>query len=140
MSATGQIPITAHKNRYRLSRQAALILISSASLCFEINLTRIFSVTRFYNFAFMVVSIALLGMGASGTFLSIFQSISNKNRPGFLSFISAGISLSIMGAYLLINYLPFDSYSLAIIPSPPSREGTSKAITHPRADPTRFKA
>ena len=31
------------------------------------NLTRIFSVAQFYHFAFMVVSLALLGFGASGT-------------------------------------------------------------------------
>ena len=44
-----------------------LFLLSASSLAFEIVLTRIFSVGQFYHFAFMIVSLALLGYGASGT-------------------------------------------------------------------------
>lgn len=50
-----------------------LLLVSTATLCFEINLTRLFSVGQFYHFAFMVVSIALLGFCASGTFLALIK-------------------------------------------------------------------
>ena len=48
-----------------------LFLLSASTLAFEINLTRLFSVSQFYHFAFMAVSIALLGFGASGTFLAL---------------------------------------------------------------------
>ncbi len=41
-------------------------LISGASLMLELTLTRIFSVTLFYHFAFLVVSLALFGMGVAG--------------------------------------------------------------------------
>jgi hypothetical protein len=51
---------------------AGLFLLSAATLAFEVNLTRIFSVAQFYHFAFMIVSLALLGFGASGTFLTLF--------------------------------------------------------------------
>ena len=54
------------------SLRLSLILISAATLTFEITLTRLFSVAQFYHFAFMIVSIALLGFGASGTILAIF--------------------------------------------------------------------
>jgi len=50
-----------------------LFLLSAATLTFEVNLTRIFSVAQFYHFAFMIVSLALLGFGASGTFLTLRQ-------------------------------------------------------------------
>ena len=52
-----------------------LFLISAATLTYEITLTRLFSVTQFYHFAFMIVSIALLGFGASGTVLTIFPKL-----------------------------------------------------------------
>src|SRR4030042_483655 len=48
-----------------------LALLSSAALAFEITLTRLFSVTQWYHFAFLAVSVALLGYGASGTALSL---------------------------------------------------------------------
>ncbi len=40
-------------------------LISAALLMTELSLTRIFSVTMYYHFAFMAISIALFGLSAS---------------------------------------------------------------------------
>ena len=90
-----------------------LLLLSAAGLSFEINLTRLFSVTQFYHFAFMIVSIALLGYGASGTVLAIFPGLSQRRPQRSLSLLSLATALSILGAYLLINQLPFDSFSIA---------------------------
>jgi hypothetical protein len=44
-----------------------VLLLSASALAFEIVLSRLFSITQFYHFAFMTVSLALLGAGASGT-------------------------------------------------------------------------
>ena len=41
---------------------------SFASLLLELSLTRLFSVVLFYHFAFLAVSVALLGLGAGGVF------------------------------------------------------------------------
>jgi hypothetical protein len=90
-----------------------LLLLSAATLAFEINLTRLFSVAQFYHFAFMVVSIALLGLGASGTFLAIFPLFSHRDSHRNLSVFSAGAGFSMLFAYLLINWLEFDSFSIA---------------------------
>ena len=43
-------------------------LISSTLLMTELALTRIFSVTMYYHFAFLAISIALFGLSASGVF------------------------------------------------------------------------
>ena len=43
-----------------------LLAMSFASLLLELALTRLFSVILFYHFAFMAISIALLGLGAGG--------------------------------------------------------------------------
>lgn len=43
---------------------AGLVLVTFATLCFEILLTRIFSVTLWYHFAFIAVSVAMFGMTA----------------------------------------------------------------------------
>jgi spermidine synthase len=43
-------------------------LCSLATLLLELALTRLFSVVLFYHFAFLAISIALLGLGAGGVF------------------------------------------------------------------------
>jgi hypothetical protein len=92
----------------------SLFLLSAATLAFEINLTRLFSVAQFYHFAFMIVSIALLGFGASGTALSIFPALLRGDPARRLAQLSLAAGLSILVAYLLTNWLPFDSFSILV--------------------------
>src|SRR5215471_9453446 len=47
---------------------AGLALTSFSALLLELALTRLFSVVLFYHFAFLAISIALLGLGAGGVF------------------------------------------------------------------------
>ena len=47
-------------------------LFSATVLTFQVTLTRLFSVAQFYHFAFLVISLALLGFGASGSLLAIW--------------------------------------------------------------------
>jgi hypothetical protein len=47
---------------------AGIALISFSALLLELGLTRLFSVVLFYHFAFLAISIALLGLGAGGVF------------------------------------------------------------------------
>src|SRR6185437_13077905 len=44
-------------------------LVSGSLLMTELSLTRIFSVTMYYHFAFMAISIALFGLSASGVYV-----------------------------------------------------------------------
>ena len=39
----------------------------------ELSLTRIFSVTMYYHFAFMAISIALFGLSASGVYVFLMR-------------------------------------------------------------------
>ena len=57
-----------------------LFLLSSATLAYEINLTRLYAVSQFYHFAFLVVSIAMFGSGAGGTLLAVSASHSRLSR------------------------------------------------------------
>jgi SAM-dependent methyltransferase len=91
----------------------SLFLLSSATLAFEINLTRLFSVAQFYHFAFMVVSLALLGFGASGSFLAIYPRLTQGNPIDTFCPLALATSVSMLGAYLVINWIPFDSFSMA---------------------------
>ena len=50
------------------STLTAVALMSFAALLLELGLTRLFSVVLFYHFAFLAISIALLGLGAGAVF------------------------------------------------------------------------
>lgn len=91
----------------------ALLLLSAAVLTFEINLTRLFSVAQFYHFAFMIISLALLGFGASGAFLTLFPVKDHREVLHRLPALALATGLATLGAYMLINRLPFDSFSIA---------------------------
>ena len=69
MSATAQLsatPVSQEVSQPTLL--AGLGLTSFAALLLELALTRLFSVVLFYHFAFLAISIALLGLGAGGVF------------------------------------------------------------------------
>ncbi|MCZ6767863.1 MAG: hypothetical protein O7D93_01295 [Acidobacteria bacterium] len=53
------------------SRYAAIALVSCAVLLYEILITRVMSVMLWYHFAFLSVSLALLGLGAPGVWYSV---------------------------------------------------------------------
>jgi spermidine synthase len=52
---------------------AGIALGSFSALLLELSLTRLFSVVLFYHFAFLAISIALLGLGAGGVYAHIWK-------------------------------------------------------------------
>ena len=58
---------------------AGTALSSFAALLLELALTRLFSVVLFYHFAFLAISIALLGLGAGGVFRSPPQELAETS-------------------------------------------------------------
>ncbi|MBI5166596.1 MAG: SAM-dependent methyltransferase [candidate division NC10 bacterium] len=89
-----------------------ILLLSTATLALEVSLTRIFSVSLWYHFAFLVISLALLGFGASGSLLALCPALSRGELHRWLSDLSAAFAASLLFAYLLILALPLDPYLL----------------------------
>lgn len=57
-------------------------LTTMSVLMLELSLTRLFSATMYYHFAFMAISLALFGSGASGVFVYIVQRSLKPERTG----------------------------------------------------------
>lgn len=92
---------------YNLQLYIAIILFSSSALAFEISLTRIFSIALSYHFAFMIITIAMLGIGLSGTILSLYPILKRgKNIPIYGVFLGLSMSLS----FIISKRLPFDPF------------------------------
>jgi hypothetical protein len=90
----------------------SLFLISFALFIYQVSLLRILSVSDFYHFAFLIVSIALLGFGISGSFLPFFIRYIKTERLLYLIF-SLGFSISVVVSFLAVNIIPFDSFKIA---------------------------
>jgi len=74
-----------------VKRDALVIAaVSCAVLLFEIAITRILSVVLWYHFAFLSVSLALLGLGAPGVWFTRFPP-HRSLLPGFL--LASGVTL-----------------------------------------------
>ncbi len=64
---------------------AAVALLSAASVAYEVLLVRLFAIEHFHHIGYMVISIAMLGYGASGTVLALASSaIHAKTLPWFI--------------------------------------------------------
>ncbi len=72
--ASAEIPVSNQAEIKETTLLAGLALTSFATLLLELALTRIFSVVLFYHFAFLAISIALLGLGAGGVFAYLLKS------------------------------------------------------------------
>jgi hypothetical protein len=100
----------------------SVFFVSLSTLAFEVLLTRVFSIGQWNHLSFMVISIALFGFGASGTFLSIIdirkkawmQQIQSRiGLTNLLYLYSASTILS----FLALNHLPLDYFRLPVEPS-----------------------
>ncbi|MGB9695814.1 MAG: hypothetical protein ACP5P3_02005 [Ignavibacteria bacterium] len=89
-----------------------LLMISLSVLSLEFTYVRIMSVSLWYHFAFMIISVALLGLGISGVTLSIFKKMSDWNLDMFLYINSVLFSVSILFGFVITNKIPLDPFSL----------------------------
>ena len=96
----------------RLSKNASLLigvfLVSLSNLMLELMLTRICSVVMYYHFAFLAVSLALLGIGVSGICVYLFARRFPPERATLqASLFSILFAFSILLALAATLLLPF---------------------------------
>jgi len=85
----------------------AVFLTSAGVLMLQIALTRLFSFTLWYNFAYVVISLALLGYGASGALLSAFPGVLRGNLGRTLFFCSIASAILIPASLVVYAHTPF---------------------------------
>lgn len=87
----------------------SIALLSLAALGYEILLMRLFSIIQWHHFAYMIISLALLGYGASGAVITIFQRELNSRFSVFYTAAIALFGISAIAAFLLVQQLPFNA-------------------------------
>jgi len=96
---------------------AGLAALSAAVLLLELTLTRVYAVAQGYHFAFLAVSLGLLGFGASGTALFVAPRLLAIGRRRLLGASALLFTLAAPAAYWAINAVPFDAYRLVLEPT-----------------------
>lgn len=87
-----------------------IFFVSSAALMFEVALSRLLSITLWHHFAFLIISCALLGYGAAGSWLSVFGRPKQPYTPAIL------FSVLVLPIFLIVNRLPFDPALITLNP------------------------
>ncbi|MFP4502573.1 MAG: SAM-dependent methyltransferase [Candidatus Hydrogenedentota bacterium] len=90
----------------------AAFLVSGAGIAFQIALTRIFSIAQWHHFAYMVVSIALMGFGISGALLACLRGRIRGWERRLLSGAVLLLAVSLPGCYALSQRIPFETLQL----------------------------
>ena len=94
----------------------AVFLISAVGIAYELALMRIFCIAQWHHFAYMVISIAMLGFGASGTVLSLVKTRIRGKELMFLRLGAVFLALSLAGCYRLSQGVPFETFELVSQP------------------------
>lgn len=92
---------------------AGVFVVAGSVLLLEIALTRVFAITMWHHFAYMVVSIALLGFGAAGGFLTHQRQALRRESPlRALALLSIAYGFGTTGMLCATTSLPIDSLAI----------------------------
>jgi len=91
---------------------AAIGLLSGAIIAYQVLLMRLFSIVQWQHFAVMIISLALLGFGASGTFLALARRpLVARFAPAFATFAALFGVTSVL-AFAVAQRVPFNPLQL----------------------------
>src|SRR5207248_10198414 len=92
---------------------AAIALLSAAALGYEILLMRLFSVIQWHHFAYMMISVALLGYGAAGTFVALARRVLLARYAHAFVAGAAGFGLFAVTSFLLAQRVEVNPLAFA---------------------------
>ena len=90
----------------------AVALLSAAALGYEILLTRLLAIVQWHHFAFLVISTALLGFGASGAFLVVIGHRLRVPAGPFLALSALAFAAAAPACFAMAQHVPFNVLEL----------------------------
>ncbi len=95
----------------------AIAIISAALLAYEVLLIRLFAIVQWHYFAYMAISIALLGFGVSGTFVFLAQAWLRARFNAAFVVNAALFGVTSVAGFILAQRLPFNALEVAWEPA-----------------------
>ncbi len=90
----------------------AIGLLSACVLAYEVLLTRLFSIVLWHHFAYMIISAAMLGYGASGTALTLLKEKIASHFGAVYVMAAAALAVLMPASFLLAQQIPFNPLEL----------------------------
>src|SRR4030067_3615649 len=90
----------------------AIGLLSACVLAYEVLLTRLFSIVLWHHVAYMIISAAMLGYGASGTMLTLLKEKIASHFGAVYVMSAAALAVLMPAAFLLAQHIPFNPLEL----------------------------
>ncbi|MBI4979411.1 MAG: hypothetical protein HZC28_18185 [Spirochaetes bacterium] len=101
---------------------AAVFIISLAVLAFETIINRMFALMFWYHFAFMIISVALFGMGIGSLLVFFFNRFLKEHAGIVLSIVSVLLAAALPFTLLAVNGIPLEMEMLG--------SATAAAVKH----------
>jgi hypothetical protein len=79
-----------------------ILLVSFATLLIEISYTRVVSFKLYYYYTYLVIGLALLGIGAGGVLVATSKRLRNASSDAILLWTLPITTLSVIGTYILV--------------------------------------
>src|SRR5919107_3263459 len=86
----------------------AIGTLAGAALAYEVLLARLFSILLWHHFAYMIISVALLGIGASGTFLAFARGFLAAHFTTAFAGCAILFAVAAVGGFALAQRVPFN--------------------------------
>jgi spermidine synthase len=87
-------------------------LISLAAILLEVSYTRIFSFKLVYYFSYVIIGVALLGLGSGGVLIATFPRLRRGAGGRLLPWCCALGALVVLAGYLVIAEIPLNLFRL----------------------------
>lgn len=99
----------------------ALALLSASALGYEVLLLRLLSIIQWHHFAYMMISVALLGYGAAGTAVALARPVLAPRFHGVFIGGALLFGLSAIACFSLAQHVPFNPLEILWDPRQPAR-------------------
>jgi spermidine synthase len=90
----------------------ATLLVSTAAISYEILLMRMLSIVQWHHFAYMIISLALLGYGASGTFIAVCKRWLEPRFELAFSISALLFAVTMVECFVLGQRVPFNALEI----------------------------
>jgi thiosulfate reductase cytochrome b subunit len=89
-----------------------VFLISAAAIGYELLLMRVLSIVQWHHFAYMIISLALLGYGASGPFIALFRRTLEPRFEQAFATCAFAFSIAMVACFVAGQRVPFNALEI----------------------------
>ena len=90
----------------------ATLLVSAAAIGYELVLMRMLSIVQWHHFAYMIISLALLGYGASGTAIAVSRRWLEADFERAIAWSALACSIAMLGCFVVAQLVPFNALEI----------------------------